>query len=93
MSAAPFVAVEISRFSSPSMGITWVNVPFVYTWSNRMGFDSCACGVLLFQQVGPDFPIDVEAEDDSVELCLTPCLFELLDLVSCVGGTFVLSTG
>ena len=41
--------------------------------------------------MGPDFPIDVEAEDDSEELCLTPRLFKLLDVISCVEGELVLS--
>ena len=44
-----------------------------------------------FQQIGPDFPIDIEAEDDADELCLMPCLFELLDLVLRVDGEYVLS--
>ena len=44
-----------------------------------------------FQQTGPDFPFDVDAEDDSEELCLTPCLFRLLDVVSRVEGELVWS--
>ena len=44
-----------------------------------------------FQQTGPDFPIDVEAEDDSEELCLTPCLFTLLDIAWSVKDELVLS--
>ena len=36
----------------------------------------------MFQQIGPDFSIDVEVEDDVDEVCLTPCPFLLLDLVS-----------
>ena len=39
-----------------------------------------------FQQIGPDFSIDVEAEDDADGVCLTPCLFVLLDLMSCEDG-------
>ena len=44
-----------------------------------------------FQQTGPDFPVDVDAEDDSEELCLTPLLFRLLDVVSRVEGELVWS--
>ena len=44
-----------------------------------------------FQQIGPDFSVDVEVEDDADEVCLTPCLFVLLDLVSRVDGESVLS--
>ena len=44
-----------------------------------------------FQQIGLDFSIDVEAEDDADEVCLTPCLFVLLDLVSRIDGESVLS--
>ena len=44
-----------------------------------------------FQQIGPDFSIDVEAEDDADGVCLTPCLFVLLDLVSHIDGESVLS--
>ena len=44
-----------------------------------------------FQQIGPDFSIDVEAEDDADEVCLMPCLFVLLDLVSRIDGESVLS--
>ena len=44
-----------------------------------------------FQQVGPDFSVDVEVEDDADEVCLMPCLFVLLDLVSHVDGESVLS--
>ena len=43
-----------------------------------------------FQQIGPDFSIDVEVEDDADGVCLTPCLFVLLDFVSCVDGESVL---
>ena len=54
-----------------------------------MGFYSCACGVLppgsSNTQV-PIFPVDVDAEDDPDELCLTPCPFTLLDVVSSVEG-------
>ena len=39
-----------------------------------------------FQQIGPDFSIDVEAEDDADRVCLTPCLFVLLGLVSSEDG-------
>ena len=45
-----------------------------------------------FQQIGPDCSIDVEAEDDADEVCLTPCLFALLDLVSCIDGESVFPT-
>ena len=41
--------------------------------------------------MGPDFPVDVEAEDDSEELCLTPRLLKLLDVILCVEGELVLS--
>ena len=44
-----------------------------------------------FQQTGPNFPIDVDAEDDSEELCLTPRLFRLLDVTSSVEGELVVS--
>ena len=44
-----------------------------------------------FQQIGPDFSIDVEAEDGADEVCLTPCLFVLLYLVLHVDGESVLS--
>ena len=44
-----------------------------------------------FQQIGPDFPVDVEAEGDADEVCLTPCLFALLDLKLCIEGDSVLS--
>ena len=44
-----------------------------------------------FQQTGPDFTIDVDAEDDSEELCLTPRLFRLLDIISSMEGELVLS--
>ena len=44
-----------------------------------------------FQQIGPDFSVDVEAEDDADEVCLMPCLFVLLDLVSRIDGESVLS--
>ena len=43
--------------------------------------------------MGPDFSVDVEAEDDSEELCLTPRLFKLLDVISCMEGELVLSAG
>ena len=45
-----------------------------------------------FQQIGPDFSVDVEAEDDVDEVCLTPCPFLLLDLVSRKDGEAVLFT-
>ena len=35
------------------------------------------------------FPVDVDAEDDSEELCLTPRLFKLLDIFSRVEGELV----
>ena len=41
--------------------------------------------------MGPNFPVDIEVEDDSEELCLTPHLFKLLDVVSCVEGELLLS--
>ena len=44
-----------------------------------------------FQQTGPNFPIDVDAKDNSEELCLTPRLFRLLDAASSVEGELVLS--
>ena len=44
-----------------------------------------------FQQTGPEFPIDVDTEDDTEELCLTPCLFKLLDVVSSIEGELVLA--
>ena len=43
-----------------------------------------------FQQIGPDFSVDVEAEDDADEVCLMHCLFALLDLVSRVDGESIL---
>ena len=45
-----------------------------------------------FQQIGPDFSVDVEVEEDTDGVCLTPCLFVLLDLVSCEVGEAVLLT-
>ena len=42
-----------------------------------------------FQHIGPDFPIDIEVEDDDDEVCLMPCLLALLDLVSGVDGKSV----
>ena len=45
-----------------------------------------------FQQIGPDFSIDVEVEEDVDGVCLTPCLFVLLDLVSREDGESVLLT-
>ena len=39
-----------------------------------------------FQQIGPDLSVDVEAEDDDDDVCLTPCPFLLLDLVSSGDG-------
>ena len=44
-----------------------------------------------FQQTGPDFPIDFDAEDNSEELCLTPRLFKLLDVVPSMEGELVLA--
>ena len=35
-----------------------------------------------FQQIGPDFSVDVEVEDDVDDVCLAPCSLLLLDLVS-----------
>ena len=45
-----------------------------------------------FQQIGLDFSIDVEAEDDVDEVCLTPCPFLLLDLVLREDGEAVFFT-
>ena len=45
-----------------------------------------------FQQIGPDFSFDVEVKDDVDKVCLTPCPFLLLDLVSCKDGEAVLFT-
>ena len=45
-----------------------------------------------FQQIGPDLSVDVEAEDDVDDVCLTPCPFLLLDLVSSEGGEAVFIT-
>ena len=45
-----------------------------------------------FQQIGPDFSINVETEDDDDEVCLTPCPFLLLDLVSREDGEAALFT-
>ena len=39
-----------------------------------------------FHQIGPDLSVDAEAEDDVDGVCLTPCLFLLLDLVSSEDG-------
>ena len=39
-----------------------------------------------FQQIGPDLSVDVEAEDTDDDVCLTPCPFLLLDLVSSGDG-------
>ena len=76
------------------MGISRVSVLIVYTWSNRVVFLQLRLRCPTspqFQQIGPGFPVDVEAKDDSEELCLTPHLFKLLDVVSCVEGELVLS--
>ena len=45
-----------------------------------------------FQKIGPDFSVDVEAEDDVDEVWLTPCPFLLLDFVSCKDGEAVFFT-
>ena len=45
-----------------------------------------------FQQIGPDFSVDVEVEEDVDGVCLTPCLFVLLDLVLHKDGEAVLLT-
>ena len=45
-----------------------------------------------FQQIGPHLSVDVEAEDDVDNVCLTPCSFLLLDLVSSEDGEAVLIT-
>ena len=45
-----------------------------------------------FQQIGPDFPVDVEVKEDADGVCLTPCLFVLLDLVLREDGETVLLT-
>ena len=45
-----------------------------------------------FQQIGPDLSVDVEAEDDVDDACLTPCLFLLLDLILSEDGDAVLIT-
>ena len=45
-----------------------------------------------FQQIGPDFSVDVEMEDEDDKVCLTPCPFLLLDLVSREDGEAELFT-
>ena len=45
-----------------------------------------------FQQIGPDLSVDVEAEDDVDDVCLTPCPYLLLDLVSSEDGEAVFIT-
>ena len=42
-----------------------------------------------FQQIGSDFSVDVEVEDDVDDVCLTPWPFLLLDLVSHEDGEAV----
>ena len=46
-----------------------------------------------FQQIGPNLSIDAEVEDDAVGVCLTPCLFVLLELVLREDGEPVLLAG
>ena len=45
-----------------------------------------------FQQMGPDFSVDVEVEDDVDKVCLTPCPFLHLDLVSRETGEAIFFT-
>ena len=45
-----------------------------------------------FQQIGPDLSVDVEAEDDDDDICLTTCPFLLLDLVLSKDGEDVFIT-
>ena len=45
-----------------------------------------------FQQIGPDFSVDVEVEDGVDDVCLTACPFLLLDLVSSEDGEAVFFT-
>ena len=85
-----FVGFVVSQFSSPSMGISQVSLHL----EQQDGFLQLRlwCPTSWqFQQTGPNFPVDVDAKDDFEEVCLTPRLFRLLDIVSSMEGELVLS--
>ena len=89
-----FVAFGMSPFLSPFRGHFTGKWPFCLHLAQYGGFGQLCfkCPTSpQFQQIGPDFPIDVKAEDDADGVGLTPCLFALLDPKSHVDGESVLS--
>ena len=67
--------------------------PFTLHLEQYGGFSQKWPASPQFQQIGPDLSVDVEAEDDDDDdVCLTPCPFLLLDIVSSEDGEAVFFT-